>query len=103
MVTHPSFTRGLFIAADRQHDRVGPLCDLSRCSDVSSVFLRIAWHDVILPPRSTDRDLTTFMVQDFDVFPCSLANSFQNRRNMPRLAAIPAEQWAVGIRPDNSQ
>ena len=57
--------------------------------------------DVVLLPGAADGDLAAFVVEHFDVGADALADAFEHRRAVLRLAAVAAEQFAVGVRADD--
>ena len=62
----PRLARGLLVAADGEHDDVGPPGDLDGLGDLLAVFRGIARRDLVLLPGAADGDLAAFAVEHLD-------------------------------------
>ena len=98
MVQSPRFARGLFVAADGQHDHVRLFGDIHGFRDLLAVFVRIAGHDCVLVPVAADGNFAAFAEKHFGAAANLGLNAVQDGDIVLGHSAVATEQTAMGVR-----
>src|ERR1022692_4847078 len=99
--SRPGFARGLLVAADGEHDHIGPFRHFDGFGNLAAIFGGIAGDHFILHPGAADGDLAAFAVEHFGADTDPGPDAIEHRDVMLGNAAVAAQQAAVGVGSDD--